>query len=177
MNRRKGGTPPPPSGTMCKAQQAKLRDDRQKATNIKNESGGFHLVEVNSPINMPSSTIWIIAAIICLLIAAFIYRRRAKKHAHKKAFTRNGGDLDDFHEYLQWVKSPRTKPSTTITEMLPVIQALQTIQPQTLTLEKPNPSTQSGPARLPTTYTTAEIHQEQQKIQDAVSRRKEWDNM
>ena len=68
-------------------------------------------MEVNSPINMSTST-WFFVLLFLFGALAFWWRQRTNRQAHKKIFRQGGGNIEDFREYREWLKNDQARPPT-----------------------------------------------------------------
>ena len=145
----------------------KGKDETTAAPHISNvetqniESGGFHLVDLHLPINMDGGMVWLFLA-LAVGLAAYFYRRKTKRHAHKRVYRQGGGNMDDFNEYYKWIQEgrptaqnqpahsnqPNAQPLA-VESLIPLIQALN--RPA---LPAPAP-VHASPTRL---QTTADVH-------------------
>ena len=82
---------------MCQSQAPPPAPKEQSAGNLHDEEGGFHLVEVNSPINI-STTAWIVLLLVAAAVAAFFIRRHCRREDDKRSSRREGWfDHEDWH--------------------------------------------------------------------------------
>ena len=95
---------------MCNSKSEDKRQRRVQAKNLNTheESGGFHVVEVNSPINMSSST-WVIIIIIIAVIA-FWYYKKYRRESKKETFKDAGGDPANKNAFNAWARVGDPQP-------------------------------------------------------------------
>ena len=73
---------------MCNSKDNSRRREVVKAGSVHKEKGGFHIIELNSPINMSGSTVFMIVVIGCIALGWWLYRR--DKRQEKKRERREG---------------------------------------------------------------------------------------
>ena len=96
---------------MCNAQTEDKRQRRIKAKNLNTheESGGFHVVEVNSPINMSSSTMMLI--VIVIAIGLYFYCKKYRRESRKERFRDAGGDPSNKAAFNAWTGQGLSTPA------------------------------------------------------------------
>ena len=101
---------------MCNSQSEDKRQKRIRAKNLNTheESGGFHVVEVNSPINMSSSTWLLIVGIIAILL--YLYCKKYKREGRKERFRDAGGDPSNKAALNHWINHGFSNPLDAITQ-------------------------------------------------------------
>ena len=101
-----------------------------KADQVHNEEGGFHLVEVDSPVHI-SGTTWVIIILIGGIIAGAIYRcyRKDKKEERRyraREETKFGAlDTRNVPSNIVQIDPPRPALDPSLPLMLPIIDALR----------------------------------------------------
>ena len=118
---------------MCNAQAPPPPAKKERAGNLHDEEGGFHLVEVNSPINI-SSTAWLLLLLAAASIIFWLIRRKIQMDTKKRQSGRDG-----WMDHSSWIRAGR--PDVTSShELTPIPSRPVFMQRQSAPPPDPSPS-------------------------------------
>ena len=108
---------------MCKSQQPLKKEVR--AGNSHEESGGFHVVELNSPINVSGSTLFFLFLLASLVLGIYLYYRDRKNE--KKRARREEKEEREGRERAQPRAAPAPQPD--INQLIPLLNLVRSQSP------------------------------------------------
>ena len=151
---------------MCNSDSKGDRRRYTKAGNIHDEKGGFHIVELNSPINMDGK-MFIVIILALLAIAAWYVYRRDKRQERKRLREEKAIDEERDEKRLKKLQLakkihaleddgveeiPRSSlrhPPLELDQLAPLLQCLRQLAAQPLPTAYPMPSSSALPALPP----------------------------
>ena len=117
---------------MCNSAAPKKKS--VKAGNLHEEKGGFHVIELNSPINISGSTMFFLFLLLCLALGIWLYlrdRRQEKRRVRTEQREEREREREERERRRECdrVVPPSANTTADLTHLLPLLSILRAPPP------------------------------------------------